>query len=97
VDTLQGLHAYMNTMLNTNDDMIRYQLRKLPRYWGHREGSFVYYMLSPPWVKLYVNDVINQAKASNERTAQQMAGTNFSQISTNSKIPALFSREINID
>ena len=24
VDTLQGLHAYMNTMLNTNDDVIRF-------------------------------------------------------------------------
>lgn len=70
VDTLQGLHAYMNTMLNTNDDMIRYQLRKLPRYWGYREGSFVYYMLSPPWVKLYINDVVNQTKSSNDRTAQ---------------------------
>lgn len=69
VDTIQGLHAYMNTMLNTNDDMIRFHLRKLPRYWGYREETFVYYMLTPPWVKLYVNDVINQTKASNERTA----------------------------
>jgi hypothetical protein len=24
VDTLQGLHAYMNTMLNTNDEVIRF-------------------------------------------------------------------------
>ena len=24
VDTLQGLHAYMNTMLNTNDEIIRF-------------------------------------------------------------------------
>ena len=24
VDTLQGLHAYMNTLLNTNDDVIRF-------------------------------------------------------------------------
>lgn len=69
VDTLQGLHAYMNTMLNTNDEMIRYQLRKLPRYWGFREGQFVYYMLTPPWVKLFINDVVNQTKASNDRTA----------------------------
>lgn len=37
VDTLQGLHAYMNTMLNTNEEVIRFQLKKLPRYWGYRE------------------------------------------------------------
>jgi len=24
VDTIQGLHAYMNTMLNTNDEVIRF-------------------------------------------------------------------------
>ncbi len=24
VDNLMGLHSYMNTMLNTNDDIIRY-------------------------------------------------------------------------
>jgi hypothetical protein len=74
VDTLQGLHAYMNTMLNTNDEVIRFQLRKLPRYWGYREENFVYYMLTPPWVKLYVNDVTNQTKASNNRTALMMQG-----------------------
>ena len=28
VDTLQGLHAYMNTMMNTNDEVIRFQLKK---------------------------------------------------------------------
>ena len=49
VDTLQGLHAYMNTMMNTNDEVIRFQLKKLPRYWGYREDNFVYYMLTPPW------------------------------------------------
>jgi hypothetical protein len=49
----------MNTMLNTNDECIRFQLKKLPRYWGYREDDFVYYMLTPPWVKLYINDVIN--------------------------------------
>jgi len=87
----------MNTMLNTNDEVIRFQLRKLPRYWGFREDSFVYYMLTPPWVKLYVNDVVNQTKPSNNRTAMTMQGHNVSQISQVSKIPALFSRDINID
>ena len=54
VDTLQGLHAYMNTMLNTNEDLIRFCLRKISYYWGYREGQYTYYMLAPPWVKLYI-------------------------------------------
>ena len=49
----------MNTMMNTNDEVIRFQLKKLPRYWGYREDNFVYYMLTPPWVKLFINDVVN--------------------------------------
>jgi len=68
VDTLQGLHAYMNTMLNTNEDLVRFCLRKISYYWGFKEGQYSYYMLSPPWVKLYINDVINQTKSQNERT-----------------------------
>lgn len=84
-------------MLNTNDEMIRFQLKKLPRYWGFREGSFIYYMLTPPWVKLYINDVINQTRPSNDRTAKQMQGLNVSTISASNKIPSLFSKEINID
>jgi len=36
VDNLMGLHSYMNTMLNTNEDIIRYQLRKISYYWGYR-------------------------------------------------------------
>ena len=74
IDTLAGLHAYMNTMLNTNDEVIRYQLRKLPRYWGYREDNYIYYMLTPPWVKMFVNDVINQVRSSNKRTALMMQG-----------------------
>ena len=54
VDNLLGLHSYMNTMLNTNEDVIRYQLRKISYYWGYRQGNFVYYMLAPPWIKVYI-------------------------------------------
>ena len=54
IDTLQGLHAYMNTLINSNDEIIRFCLRKVSSFWGYKENNFVYYMLSPPWVKLYV-------------------------------------------
>lgn len=54
VDFLQGLHCYMNTLLNTNDEVIRYQLRKVSHYWGFRESNFIYYMFATPWVRTYV-------------------------------------------
>lgn len=44
----------MNTLINTNDDIIRFQLRKVTHYWGYAEGSFIYYMLGTPWVRTYV-------------------------------------------
>jgi hypothetical protein len=46
----------MNTMINTNADVIKYQLRKISHYWGYRESgsNFVYYMLAPPWLKMFI-------------------------------------------
>lgn len=38
LDTLQGLHAYMNTLLNSNTEIISFCLRKVTHYWGYKEG-----------------------------------------------------------
>jgi hypothetical protein len=58
VDNKLGLHSYMNTMINTNADICKYQLRKISHYWGYidkdSDTNFVYYMLAPPWLKIYV-------------------------------------------
>ena len=54
IDTLQGLHAYMNTMLSSNEEVMRFCLRKVTHFWGFKEGSYVYYMVAPPWVKTLV-------------------------------------------
>jgi hypothetical protein len=54
IDTLQGLHAYMNTLVSSNQDVLSFCLRKVTHYWGFKEGSYVYYMVAPPWVKLLV-------------------------------------------
>ena len=58
IDTLQGLHAYMNTLLNSNDELTMYCLRKVSTYWGFKENNFVYYMIAPPWVKIVVVTLI---------------------------------------
>ena len=54
IDTLQGLHAYMNTLLSCNEEIMRFCLRKVTHFWGFKEGSYVYYMVAPPWVKTLV-------------------------------------------
>jgi len=66
-------------------------------YWPMIENKFAYYMFAPPWVKLYVNDVINQTKIAakgsgldpeKDRDATTLTGL--------PKKPTLFSREIQI-
>lgn len=37
IDTLQGLHAYMNTLLYNNEDILKFNLRKISFYWGFKE------------------------------------------------------------
>jgi hypothetical protein len=44
----------MNTLVNTNEEIVRLQLRKCAHFWGYREGNFVYYMFVTPWIRLYV-------------------------------------------
>lgn len=59
VDYLEGLHSYMNTLVNTNPEVVRFQLRRVTHFWGFREGNFIYYMLACPWVHTIVNDNSN--------------------------------------
>ena len=54
IDTLQGLHAYMNTLLYNNEEVMRFCLRKISHYWGFKESNYIYYMLAPPWVRVVV-------------------------------------------
>ena len=61
-DTSKGLHAYMNTMVHSNQEIMGYNLKRVVHYWGYKEKGYIYYMLSPPWVKLFVNDISNQYK-----------------------------------
>lgn len=53
-ESAHGLNAYMNTLMNTNELVSSYNLRKVTQYWPYQEGSCIYYMIAPPWKKLYV-------------------------------------------
>ena len=44
----------MNTLMNTNELISSYNLRKVTQYWPYQEGSSIYYMIAPPWKRLYV-------------------------------------------
>lgn len=34
IDAPKGLHAYMNTLTNTNDLLIKFRLRRIVEFWG---------------------------------------------------------------
>ena len=57
----QALKSYMNTLVNSNDDLLEYKIKKVSFYWDYQEGNYIYYMFSPPWIRLIVNDVVNQS------------------------------------
>lgn len=61
-DIAHGLNAYMNTLMNANEIINGFCLRKVTQYWPYQEGSHIYYMIAPPWKKLYINDVVNVTK-----------------------------------
>ena len=98
IDNLQGLHCYMNTLVNNNDDLQRVQIRKVSYYWGFHENNFVYYMFAPPWIRLIVNDPVNQlvTRNTNDRVAQAIKGEPLG-FNSVTKRPQLYSKEIVID
>ena len=34
IDAPKGLHAYMNTLVNTTDILIKFRLKRIVEYWG---------------------------------------------------------------
>ena len=57
----------MNTLVNTNDILIKFRLRRVVEYWGLKsdDGKYIYYMLAPHWVRhkkpiLYPQNPINR-------------------------------------
>ena len=64
IDKPNALKSYMNTLVNSNDDLQAFRIRKVAFYWGFTEGKFVYYMFAPPWIRIIVNDPVNQIKTN---------------------------------
>ena len=88
----------MNTLVNNNEDLQRYSIRKVSYYWGFHEGDFVYYMFAPPWIRLLVNDPVNQlvTKATSTRVQKAIKGEPMG-FNSVTKRPQLYSKEIVID
>ena len=54
LDSPKGLHTYLNNMVNGNDIVLKYQLRRVVQCWNFtsENGKQIYFMLAPPWVKI---------------------------------------------
>ena len=67
LDAVKGLQAYMNTMVNSDEKLSKYNLRKVTTFWGLRSSignmnqaddtqteehqEYIYYMFAPPWAR----------------------------------------------
>ena len=54
LDSPAGLRTYLNNLVNSNEFVLKYQLRRVSQYWNlfNESGKQVYFMLAPPWVKV---------------------------------------------
>lgn len=104
IDTTKGLHAYMNTLLHNNEEIMGYDLRRVIHYWGFKEGQYLYYMLAPSWVKLKINDIMNFFKKADNKTRSSYDTDSISEEKFDKRLaeraqehkPTLYSREIEI-
>jgi len=103
-DSSKGLHAYMNTLLHNNQQVMEYDLRRVIHYWGFKEGQYIYYVLAPSWIKLKINDIMNFYRRVDVKSRSSF--DSFSQADdpfdkrlaerAQERKPALYSREIEI-
>ncbi len=96
IDSVKGLHAYMNTLLNANDVILHYQLRRVFFYWGYSDDDkYVYYMLAPPWVKVPINDEMNSI-GLRIQAGKIKESNSFRYALAMEKKPVLYSKDIEI-
>jgi len=107
IDSIPGLHAYMNNLINTDDEIVSYDLRWIVYYWGYAEKKYLYYMLAPVWVHLWVNDIVNMTFSKelldnesedslSESNYKEKREKQFAKLAEEKK-PILYSKDIEID
>lgn len=54
VDSPAGLRTYLNNLVNSNEFVLKYQLRRVSQFWNlySESGKQVYFMLAPPWARV---------------------------------------------
>mmetsp|Transcript_27115 Transcript_27115/g.23980 ORF Transcript_27115/g.23980 Transcript_27115/m.23980 type:complete len:172 (+) Transcript_27115:582-1097(+) len=105
IDTTKGLHAYMNTLLHNNEEVMHFDLRRVIHFWGYKEGHYIYYMLAPSWVKIKINDIMNFYRKGETKTRSSFDSFSESEEKFQTRLadraqdhkPTLYSREIDID
>lgn len=105
IDTTRGLHAYMNTLIHTNQEIMNYDLRRIIHYWGYKERQYIYYVLAPAWVKLKINDIMNFYKKQVSKTRSSFDSFSQSEEKFDKRLaekaqehkPVLYSRDIEIN
>jgi len=101
VDTELGLKAYMNTMISTHEVVSQFNLKRVLKFWGFKDGKHVYFMLAPAWIKFnpahVYHTVINFGEDA-KQTEGSPVGNRMSNMmsAVNFKEPQLYSKDIDI-
>ncbi|CAG9325745.1 unnamed protein product [Blepharisma stoltei] len=56
IENPKGLHNYMNLLIENDEEIHYYKLRKIVQKWGFKTDGFITYVMSPPWVHSRVSD-----------------------------------------
>ena len=76
LETSESMHYYMSILINKNQDIGKFGLKKLQTRWGVKQGKYLIFALSPAWIKppprltfqsLNMKKTISQAPNINRR------------------------------
>ncbi|OMJ95232.1 hypothetical protein SteCoe_1444 [Stentor coeruleus] len=57
VESSEAMHHYMNLLINKNQEMGKFCLKRVPSNWGVKNGKFLVYIMAPAWVKVPGNSL----------------------------------------
>jgi hypothetical protein len=52
IESPEGMHNYMNMLINQNPDIGKFRLKKVQNKWGMKLGKFLVFVLAPAWAKV---------------------------------------------
>ena len=52
LENIESMHYYMNILINKNQDIGKFGLRKVQEKWGVKQGEYLIFILAPAWIRI---------------------------------------------